>query len=355
MKNGQKPQIKILIVDDVEVNRYVLRDIVTEMGHQPLLAESGEQALKIVEHIIPQLIISDISMPVMDGFELCERLKKDPKTREIPVIFISALEDTGEVVKGFEVGGEDYIAKPFVRDIVKARVGLHLKLYETKREVSETNRLLQISVQKQLKQLETEKKNVLYALTRVARENAAYDAQHMERLCFNCRMLAEALQLTVEYGSVISDGFIDTLELAAPLCDLGNVAVSADVLQKEGELTEEEIEVMRTHTTIGSRIISDVQRVGEYNEFLQMSYDIALYHHEYYDGSGYPNRVKGDAIPLAAQIVAVVSDFCALTEERTYRGAYSTNAALAIMKERSESRYNPKIARVLAMIVRQLH
>lgn len=355
MKNGQNPQIKILIVDDVEVNRYVLRDIVTEMGHQPLLAENGEQALKIVEHIIPQLIISDISMPVMDGLELCEKFKKDPKTREIPVIFISALEDTEGIVKGFEVGGEDYIAKPFVPDIVKARVGLHLKLYETKREVSETNRLLQVSVQKQLKQLETEKKNVLYALTRVARENAAYDARHMERLCYNCRMLAEALQLTVEYGSIISDEFIDTIELAAPLCDLGNVAISADILQKDGELTEEEIEVMRTHTTIGSRIISDVQRVGEYNEFLQMSYDIALYHHEYYDGSGYPNKVKGEGIPLAAQIVAVVSDFCALTEERTYRGAYSEKAALSIMNERSGIRYNPQIAQVLGMIVRQLH
>lgn len=354
MTNGQKPQIKILIVDDVDMNRFVLRDIVLEMGHQPLLAENGLQALKIVEHIIPQLIISDIAMPQMDGMELCQKLKSDPKTREIPVIFISAFDNADDVVKGFNVGGEDYIVKPFMPDIVKARVGLHLKLYETKREVSETNRLLQASIQQQLKQLELEKKNVLYALTRVARENAAYDAGHMERLCYNCRLLSEALQLTIDFGSVISDGFIDTIELAAPLCDLGNMAIPASILQKTSPLTEEEMEVMRTHTVIGGKIISDVQNVGEYNEFLQMSNDIALYHHEFYNGSGYPYGKKGAEIPLSAQIVSVVSGYCALTEKRTYRDSFSPEEAIEILKQDAGIRYNPHICQVIGMIVRQL-
>lgn len=355
MTNNSKIQAKILIVDDVDTNRFVLRDIVAEMGHQPLLAENGLQALKIVERIKPQLIISDIAMPKMDGMELCTQLKGDPNTRDIPVIFISAYDNAADVVKGFNMGGEDYITKPFLPEIVKARVGLHLKLYETKRELSETNRLLQASVQEQLKQLEMEKKNVLYALTRVARENAAYDEKHMERLCYNCRVLAEALQLTPEYGTFISDDFLDTIELSAPLCDLGNLGIPRAVLQKDTPLSEEEIAVMRKHTEIGSQIIKDVQRVGEYNEFLQMSYEIAAYHHESFDGSGYPGGKKADEIPLPAQIVAVVSGFCALTEKRTYREAYSMEEAVKMLQEEAGTRYNAQMCKVLGMIVRQLH
>lgn len=355
MISDQKSLMKILIVDDVDVNRFVLRDIVKEMGHQPLLAENGLQALKIVEHLTPQLIISDIAMPQMDGLEMCMRLKADPKTREIPVIFISAFDNAEDVVKGFNAGGEDYIVKPLMPDVVKARVGLHLKLYETKRELSETNRLLQVSVTEQLKQLEMEKKNVLYALTRVARENAAYDEQHMERLCYNCRLVSEALQLTVDFGSIISDSFIDTIELAAPLCDLGNMAVPTKILQKDDVLTEEEMGIMRTHTVIGSRIIGDVQKIGEYNEFLQMSYDIALYHHEFFDGTGYPEGKKGKEIPLSAQIVSAVSGYCALTEKRTYRDAYEPRQAIEILQKDAGVRYNPQICQVIGMIVRQLH
>lgn len=355
MADNQKPKAKILIVDDVDTNRFVLRDIVTEMGYAPLLAENGVQALKVVEHIFPQLIISDIAMPQMDGMEFCEHLKRDPRTRDIPVIFISAYDDASDVVKGFSIGGEDYITKPFVPEIVKARVGLHLKLYETKKELSETNRLLQTSIQEQLKQLQMEKKNVLYALTRVARENAAYDAEHMERLCYNCRLVAEAMQLTKEFGSVITDLFIDTIELAAPLCDLGNVAIPSNILQKKDVLSDEERKVVEGHVEIGSKIIRDVQKAGEYNEFLQMSYDITAYHHEYYDGTGYPYGKKGDEIPMSALIVSAVSAYCALTEKRTYRDSYSREEAIDLMKQYAGVRYHPQICQIMGMIVRQLH
>lgn len=355
MAENQKPKAKILIVDDVDTNRFVLRDIVTEMGYQPLLAENGVQALRVVEHIFPQLIISDIAMPQMDGLELCEHLKRDPRTRDIPIIFISAYDDANDVVKGFSIGGEDYITKPFLPEIVKARVGLHLKLYETKKELSETNRLLQTSIQEQLKQLELEKKNVLYALTRVARENAAYDAEHMERLCYNCRLVAEAMQLTKEFGPMISDLFVDTIELAAPLCDLGNVAIPSHILQKRNRLTPEEHLVMEQHVEIGSRILRDIQKTGEYNEFLQMSYEITSYHHEYYDGTGYPHGKKGEEIPLSALIVCAVSAYCALTERRPYREAYTREEAIEMMKQYSGVRYHPQICQIMGMIVRQLH
>ncbi len=346
---------RILIVDDVEANRFVLRDIISDMGYQPVLTANGAQALKMIQHIKPQLIILDIAMPEMDGYEVCQKLKADAETREIPIIFISAFDEPADIVRGFSIGGEDYITKPFIPEVVKARVGMHLKLYETNKEMTELNRQLQSAISEQLRQLEMERRSVLYALIRVARENASYDEAYMERLSYNCRKLTEAMQLSAVFGHLISDNYIDTIELAAPLCDLGNMAIPTDILQKKGKLTAEEAAVMHTHTTIGTRILRDVGAIGNDNGFIRMAVEIANYHHENWDGSGYPEGKKGDAIPLSAQIVSVVSAYCALTERRIYRGAFDQAHALEIMEQDGEAKFNPEIFWILKKIVRQLH
>ncbi len=353
MKN--KEISRILIVDDVEANRFVLRDIIVDMGYLPILTENGAQALKMVQHIKPQLIILDIAMPQMDGYEVCQKIKADPATREIPIIFISAFDEPADIVKGFNLGGEDYITKPFIPEVVKARVGMHLKLYEANRSVVEMNRKLQVSISEQLKQIEAERRSVLYALIRVARENACYDDAYMERLSYNCRILAEAMQLSSTYGHMISDSYVDTIELAAPLCDLGNMAIPTNILQKQGTLTPGESAIMRTHTIIGARILRDIREIGNDNSFIRMSVDIANYHHENWDGSGYPTGKKEDEIPLSAQIVAVVSAYCALTEKRTYREAYSQEQAFELIQEDVEKKFNPDIFWIMKKIVRQLH
>jgi putative two-component system response regulator len=355
MTNEVAEKLRILIVDDVEANRFALRDIITDMGYQPVLTESGEQALRVAEHFPIQLIISDIAMPGMDGYELCKRFKGNANTREIPIIFISAFDDPQDIVRGFSLGGEDYITKPFIPEIVQARVGLHLRLYEANRNLLEINRQLQVSVHEQLRQMEMEKKNVLYALIRIARENACYDEEHMEHTSYNCRILAEAMQLSPKYGHLISDSYVDTIELAAPLCDLGNVAIPTMILQKEQELDEDESRIMQTHTTIGAKILADIQASGDYNAFLEMSQQIANYHHENWDGSGYPEGLSGEEIPLAAQIVAIVSEYCALVEKRTYRGAYSHEDAFDEMKNDVGIKFNPDIFDIMCKISRQLH
>lgn len=346
---------RILIVDDVEVNRFVLRDIISGMGYQPVLTENGMQALKMVQRIKPQLIILDIAMPEMDGYEVCERIKGDADTREIPIIFISAFDEPEDIVKGFSLGGEDYITKPFIHEVVKARVGMHLKLYEANRRMAEVNRQLQVSINEQLKQMEKERRSVLYALIRVARENAYYDENYMDRLRYNCRILAEAMQLSALYGHLISDSYIDTIELATPLCDLGNLAIPTDILQKKDNLDAREDAIMRTHTTIGARILRDVGEVGDDNNFIRMAVDIANYHHENWDGTGYPEGKKENEIPLSAQIVSVVSVYCALTENRTYREAYNQKGAFEIMEDEVGKKFNPDIFWILKKIVRQLH
>ena len=174
----------ILIVDDVETNRFVLRDIIAEMGYRPVLTENGLQALKLVERHKPQLIILDVAMPEMDGYEFCQIMKQNANTREIPIIFISAFDDPVDIVKGFNLGGEDYITKPFIPEVVKARISIHLKLSETSKNLADMNRKLQTSISEQLRQMEQEKKNVLYALLRVVQERDDYDKLQMELFVF---------------------------------------------------------------------------------------------------------------------------------------------------------------------------
>lgn len=354
MEAVNKNVSKVLIVDDVEANRYILKNVIFDMGHFPILAENGAQALKIVQRMKPELIILDIAMPGMDGFEVCQKIKENPLIREIPIIFISAFDEPADIVKGFEIGCEDYIVKPFIPEVVKARVGAHLKLYEANTKMSEINRKLQISVQEQRKQLDKERKKVLYALLRVARENTCYDKHYMERLQSNCRILAEAMQLSNQFGHLISDHFVDIIELACPLCDIGNLAIPTNILQKQEPLNDEEREIIKTHTTIGARILKDVEGTGEDNGFIRMAIEIANFHHENWDGSGYPNGVKEDEIPLAAQIVAVVSVYCALTEDRAFRKAFSREKAIATMEEEASQKFNPDIFWILKKIVNQL-
>ncbi len=346
---------RILIIDDVETNRFVLRNIITDMGHQPILAENGIQGLKIMERIEPDIILLDISMPEMDGLEFCSILKKDVKTRNIPIIFISAFDEPQDVVKGFEAGGADYVTKPFIQEVVKSRVDVHLKMSEMNKDLVESNRRLQASITEQIKQMESEKKRVLYALLAVARKNACFEERHMERIQYNCKILAQAMQLSPKYEHLVSDTFVETIELAAPLCDLGNVGISLAILQKADKLTPEEVEIVKTHTTIGAQILGDVRGDGDYNDFVDMSYNIALYHHEKWDGSGYPNGIAGDEIPLPAQIVGLVSTYCALTENRSFRKAFTREEALDIMELVAGVDFNADIFNIYKRIARQLH
>lgn len=346
---------KIMVVDDVDTNRFILRDIISEMGYQPILTENGLQALKMLQRVKPQLIILDIAMPGMDGYEVCEKIKADPETRGIPIIFISAFDDSADIVKGFSHGCEDYVTKPFIPEVVKARVGMHLKLYEANRSMAEMNRQLQASVAEQLKQIEKERRSVLYALLRVARENASYDNHYMERLSYNCRLMAEAMQLSATYSHMISDTFVDMIELAAPLCDLGNMAIPTSILQKQSSLSPEENETMQKHTVIGADILRDVASAGNNNSFIQMAVEIANYHHENWDGSGYPEKKCGSEIPLSAQIVGMIGVYCALTEKRTYRDAFTKEKALEIMEQDSKAKFNPELFWIVKKIARQLH
>lgn len=343
----------IMIVDDVKANRFLLRNIIVDMGYKPILAENGIQALKILEKITPNLILLDVAMPEMDGYELCRIIKKDASKKDIPIIFISAYDQPTDIVRGFEIGGEDYITKPFIQEVVKARVNVHIKLSDMNNNLALANRKLASAVQEQLVQKEREKKTVLYALVRVSQENSSYNEQYMERLQHNCKVLAQALQLSPQYESQVSDAFIETIEVAAPLCDIGNVAIPTEILQKKGVLTDEEMEIVRTHTVIGAKILEDIKKHDDFNDFIDMSLQVARYHHENWDGSGYPEGISGDDIPLAAQIVSLVSVYCALTENRFYRASFTREEAFEILSMEAGSKHNSVIFEICKKISKQ--
>lgn len=340
---------KVLIVDDVEINRLVLEEIIRNMGCDPLLAENGEQALTLAKSSRPKLVLSDISMPGMDGFELCKNLKANKITKEIPVIFISAFDEAEDIVKGLKLGGEDYITKPFITEVVQARVAVHLHLASVKHELMETNRKLQISVDAQLRQMEEEKKKILYALAGIAAKNSGFEEGHMQRLRRNCRILAQGMQLSPKFEDQISDDYIDAIELAACLCDIGNIGIPKELLQKETGFTQEETEIIHGHTDIGAKLLSDLQVNNDYNDFLNISIEISHYHHENWDGSGYPEGRQGNQIPVSAQIVSVMETYCILTGEKKH----SREEALALMEKDAGIRFNPDIYQICRRISRQ--
>lgn len=339
----------ILIVDDIETNRVILEEIIKDMGGFPVLAKSGEEALVKVGECDPQLILSDISMPGMDGYELCRILKNDEKTKNIPIVFISAFDAPEDIIEGFSLGGEDYITKPFIPEVVQARVGVHLRLHVARRELKEMNRRLQVSVNEQIKQMEMEKKSVLYAMANIAAVNSDYAKEHVKRLGHNCGILTQGMQLSPVFEDKISDTYIDTIEIAAPLCDIGNIGISKEILQKKGELTEEESSIIQNHTKIGAKLLRDIYVNSDYNDFINAAIDIAHYHHENWDGSGYPDGLKGERIPLGAQIVAIVDRYCALTE----KNAHTREEALEIMSKEADTRFNPDIFKICCKISRQ--
>lgn len=342
---------KILIVDDVETNREILGEIIKSMGYTPILAESGEMALDMMKENEPQLILTDISMPGMDGYELCRIVKGKEETKNIPIVFISAFDDPKDIVEGFFLGGADYITKPFISEVVKARVGVHLRLYETSRELIEMNRRLQVSIREQLNQMELEKKNILYAMANIAAQNSCYNEEYRERVRKNCRLLAQGMQLSPLFEDKISDTDVDTIELAAPLCDIGNIGVPKEILKKKTELTDEEMLIIQNHTNIGAKLLSDLCVNNDYNDFIRTSIDIAQNHHENWDGSGYPNGISKAEIPLAAQIVSIVERYCILMEQNDC----SKEEALEIMDGEKGKKFNPDIFKIYCKISRQLY
>lgn len=346
--------ISILVVDDVEVNLIILEEIIKNMGYEALLAQSVKEALQIIEdrEQLPKVILSDISMPETDGFTFCSMLKNDPYTQDIPVIFISAMDTASDLSKGFELGAVDYIPKPFEKTEVEMRISTHLKIYNMQRDLEENNKQLNLVVARQMEKLRLEQKNIMTALARLVESRENVSGSHYKNILYNSRILAEGMQLSPMFEDDVTDDFIDTIESSAGLHDIGKLMIPDRILLKNAPLDEEERRIMCAHAELGAKTLNDIYEGVEKNDFVEMAIDIAWYHHECWDGSGYPKGLKGKEIPLSARIVKVVDVFDAMISERRYKKPIPLDQTLAYMQEKSGTDFDPDIIRVFMRIYR---
>lgn len=352
---GVNGQTNILIVDDVPTNLVILSEMIKELGYTPRPVVSVKQAQLAIEKKMPDLILLDISMPDITGFEYCSMLKGDVKTRDIPIIFISALDSVADKVKGFQLGAVDYIAKPFEKAEVSVRLATQLKLYQMQQEMETYNKRLHKMVNDQIRMVAEEQKNILHSLAMLAevREDNA-SGNHLRLVGENCRLLAISLQFSPKFDREITSGFIDEIELAAQLHDIGFISISDAVQFKTEELTTEEWELIKTHAEVGASHLEKIYEQSAKNNFMKMAIDIARYHHENWDGSGYPIGLKGEEIPLAARIVKIIDCFDVLNRDRCYRSAYTLEESLEIMREGTGVQFDPNIMEIFNKVRRQL-
>ncbi len=335
----------ILIVDDVAANLQVLNSLLKD-EYRTLIATNGQKALELARSDSPpDLILLDIMMPDLDGYEVCGQLQADPQTAEIPVIFITGKVELVDEIRGFSLGCVDYITKPISPPILKARVKTHLILAEAREFLRNQNHYLEEKVEERTREVTKVQEATLIAFGSLAETRDNETGNHLRRTQKFVRALAYRLQKIPDFAAELSDSKIEAIYKSAPLHDIGKVGIPDRILLKPGKLTVEEFEIMKTHTKIGrDSIVAAQKSLGEYSEFLELAREIAYGHHEKWDGTGYPEGLRGDAIPLSARLMAVADVYDALISERVYKKAFSHETALRFVREGRGSQFDPRMA-----------
>lgn len=338
--NGRKNVPTILIVDDISVNVTILENILTHEGYEAMTALSVQEALELMKETRPDLILSDLSMPEIDGLEFCRMLKSDQATRDIPFIFITVLNTSKEKEEAFTAGAVDFIPKPFDNVEVLMRVSNHLGSYRMQQEMADYNRMMHKLVEDQKNQIEREHTNVLKALSRIVKKLDPGGGTHRSNVAYNCNLLAQGLQFSPAYENEITDEFVEAIGVAARLHDIGNFLVA------DGEDADKnDPAYIRKCAEEGSSVIGEFGADQESGGALEMTRRIAQCHHAHWDGSGYP-PVQGEQIPLEARIAAVANDFDEMTAPGQAGTVLSPEEGQKRINEKSGIYYDPDVVEV---------
>ena len=327
----------ILIIDDVADNIQVAMNILQEDSYEFSFADNGNEALSILqdESMDLDLILLDIMMPEMDGYELCQKLKASSRWQEVPVIFLTARADAESIAKGFEVGGVDYISKPFHANELLARVKNHIQLYHAKAFLKQQNIDLETKANYEhirlLTELEDNQKEMIYMLTEIMEATSDETGKHIVRM-------AKASRLLAAYHPSLNEDDADIIFHAAPMHDIGKITIPSEILHKPDRYTEQEFEIMKRHTSNAYELLSKSQR-----RFMQAAAIIANEHHEKWDGTGYPRGLKATDIHIYGRIVAIADVFDALTHTRKYKDAWKIEDAVDYIKDHSGSQFDPEL------------
>lgn len=331
MNNSEK---LILIVDDNLKNLQLTAKILKDEEFLISLAQNGKAAIQQLEKYTPDLILLDIMMPEMDGYEVCRRLKSDFTTKHIPVIFITAMTGVEDEKKGYDVGCVDFITKPISPPIVQARVKTHLALYNQNRELDR-------KVSEKTKQLNETRLQIIQRLGRAAEYKDDETGMHVIRMSYYSRLLAIAAGM--------SEAEAETFVNAAPMHDIGKIGIPDNILKKPGPLTDEEFDIMRSHTVIGGEIIGD-----DASELLRLARIVAVSHHEKWNGKGYPLGLSGEEIPKVGRIIAIADVFDALTSSRPYKKAWPVEKAIALLIDEKGQHFDPHLVDLFVEIMPQI-
>ncbi|MAZ87631.1 MAG: two-component system response regulator [Cellvibrionaceae bacterium] len=323
----------LLIVDDVKENIDLLKECLRH-DYNIIAATSGEKALHISKLRQPDLVLLDIMMPEMDGYETCRRLKSYPESRDTPVIFVSANADVSSETKGLAVGAVDYLYKPVHPEIVRRRVSLHLQQLNRQRGLRQ-------KIKEKDCQVEEARQQIISKLCQAAEFRDNETALHITRMSYYSQILAQGLGMSEETSQLVLQ--------ASPMHDVGKIGIPDSILLKPGKLTTEVFEVMKKHPEIGAKILG-----SDNYPLFNMARDIALHHHEKWDGTGYPYGLSGLDIPVSARIVAVADVFDALTSSRPYKKAWSIEDAVSHMKNQKGKHFDPQIIEVFIKVLPEI-
>ncbi|MBJ7552259.1 response regulator [Marinomonas ostreistagni] len=335
----------VLVVDDEPVNISVLSGTLRNQ-YRVIVAKSGKQALERIEQvIIPDIILLDIMMPEMDGYEVCRILKAKPETKDIPIVFVSAMSDHQDEEKGLSLGAMDYISKPLSPSIVLARVQNILQFKEAQRALESQNKQLEQKVVERTQEVFLTQNVTIHALASLAETRDNETGNHIRRTQHYVKTLATKLMADGHHLDELNDENIDLLFRSAPLHDIGKVGIPDHILLKPGKLDVDEFEIMKTHAQLGAQALAVANdAVGESDtSFLRFAREIAECHHEKWDGSGYPKGLKGEDIPISGRIMALADVYDALISERIYKPAFSHEKAKGIILDGREKHFDPKV------------
>ncbi|MBD0785543.1 two-component system response regulator [Vibrio sp. Y2-5] len=352
----------LLVIDDIPENLSLMYKLLKD-DYKVKGANSGDRGLAIAICDQPDLILLDVMMPDMDGFEVCSYLKSNPLTKNIPVIFITAKTENVDERKGLELGAVDYITKPIVPEIVKARVKTHLSLKMAsdllKGEKESLEKEVQKRTQESIKQLEEMHviQDIAFnAMISLAETRDNETGNHIRRTQHYIRLLAERLRLEPNYTNQLDDNVVNLLFKSAPLHDIGKIGIPDHILMKKGKLTVEEFEIMKTHTTIGFEAINKAEEInGKATSFLRIAKEIAHSHHEKWDGTGYPQGLSGEDIPLSARLMAIVDVYDALISKRIYKQAFTHDEAIRMIRSEKGAHFDPIIVDAFLDIKEDIH
>lgn len=336
----------ILLVDDTPDNIQIMSEILLPQ-YMVRAANCGAKALTAASsEPRPDLILLDVMMPEMDGYEVIRRLRINPVTRDIPVIFVTALDATEDEAHGLALGAADYITKPVCPAIVQARVRIQLELKEAREHMRNQNAWLETEVNRRMRLNQITQDVSLRALASLAEARDTETGKHILRTQSYVSLLAQTLAKLPKYSEILTPNTIESYVKAAPLHDIGKVGIPDSVLRKPSKLLPDEWEIMKTHAKIGADAIlrATLQEEDQSDlEFLHVAIQIAGNHHEKWDGTGYPNGLSGEQIPLSARLMALADVFDALLNKRVYKDSYSFEAVTSMIIEQKGKHFDPDI------------